>query len=226
MIATETRNGATIAEPVVDQVKATIRENGIDVFVVDPFVASHAVSENDNTKIDAVARKWAEIADECGCAIELVHHVRKGNGFREEIGPDDARGAGALVAKARSVRVLNGMTKDEGEKAGVDSHRAHFRVDNGKQNLAPPSTVATWFELKSVGLGNGRVDLPADFVGVVARWTWPSALEGLPDDALARVQRALSEGQWREHPRLSVGQGAPLRPPSGWTSAKSATRSA
>ena len=205
VLATETRNGAMIAEPVVYQVKKTIRENGIDVFVVDPFVASHAVSENDNSKIDAVARKWAEIADECGCAIELVHHVRKTGGA--EVTAEDARGASALVAKARSVRTLNVMTQDEADRSGVDSRRSYFRVDSGKQNLAPPSDAATWFELKSVGLGNGRHDRPEDYVGVVAPWSWPSALEGLPDDALARAQRALADGQWRESSQATAWAG-------------------
>ena len=91
VIATETKHGATIAEPVVSQVKATIRENGIDVFIVDPFVSCHRVSENDNNKIEAVAWEWAKIADECDCAIELVHHSRKTNGA--EVTAEDSRGA-------------------------------------------------------------------------------------------------------------------------------------
>jgi len=75
-----TRNGAQIAQPVVDQVVATIRANDIGLLIVDPFVASHRVTENDNPAIELVAATWARIADVTGCAIELVHHSRKTGG--------------------------------------------------------------------------------------------------------------------------------------------------
>ena len=107
VIATEDRNGATIAVPVVDAVKATLLAHKIDVLVVDPFVSSHRVSENDNNKIEAVAWEWVNIADACDCAIELVHHSRKTDG--DKVTADHSRGASALLGKARSVRVLNGM---------------------------------------------------------------------------------------------------------------------
>src|SRR5262249_19665623 len=73
IVASETRLGVKIAEPIVAAVTATIRTNKIDVFIVDPFVASHEVSENDNMKINKVARVYADqIADPCNCATELV----------------------------------------------------------------------------------------------------------------------------------------------------------
>ena len=88
----------------------------IDVFVLDPFVKTHGVSENINGAIDLVARKYAGIADEADCAIGLAHHVRKAssNG-RAEVTIDDARGAGSLVDAARSNRVLNVMTDRRGD---------------------------------------------------------------------------------------------------------------
>jgi hypothetical protein len=64
VIATESRDGIEIAVPVVEAIKAEIIGNSIDVVQVDPFVACHTVSENDNTKIAAVARVWATIAEE------------------------------------------------------------------------------------------------------------------------------------------------------------------
>ena len=62
-----------------------------------------------------------------------------------------------MVAAARSVRVLNNMSKDEAVKAGidVDRRRFFFRSDIGKANLAPPSEKAAWYNLASVPLGNG-----------------------------------------------------------------------
>jgi RecA-family ATPase len=95
---------------VVDGIRAEIVAKAIDVLQIDPFVASHTVAENDNTKIALVARQWAAIAEETGCAVELVHHVRKlGNGSTV-LTVEDARGASALIAAVRSARVINAGT--------------------------------------------------------------------------------------------------------------------
>jgi hypothetical protein len=52
---------------------------------------------------------------------------------------EGARGASALIAAARSARVLNTMSDSEARKAGVENRRAFIRIENGKANLAPPS---------------------------------------------------------------------------------------
>ncbi len=139
---------------------ATIRANKIGLMIVDPFVASHRVVENDNPAIELVAATWAEIADVTGCAIELVHHARKTNGA--EITVDDGRGGSALLAKVRSARTLNGMTDNEAARAGVENRRAYLRVQNGKANLAPPAGAAEWYRLESFDLGNGGDGRPSD----------------------------------------------------------------
>jgi RecA-family ATPase len=92
-IARDERLGFSFAVPTVDAIKRTIVENQIDVMIVDPFVSSHAVTENDNTKIDAVAKAWGRIAGETNCAIELSHHTRKGAHGQFEHAVEDARGA-------------------------------------------------------------------------------------------------------------------------------------
>jgi hypothetical protein len=58
VIATETEYGARIAQPVYEQLKAQLIERKIDVLIIDPFVSSHEVSENDNRAIDAVVKAW------------------------------------------------------------------------------------------------------------------------------------------------------------------------
>ena len=113
-----------VARPVIDAIKATVSENKIDVLVIDPFVSCHRVSENDNSAIDTVAREWADVADATGCAVELVHHVRKVGDV--EVTVEDARGASALLSAVRSARVLNRMTQDEAEKAGVENGKTLF----------------------------------------------------------------------------------------------------
>src|SRR5665213_3014303 len=49
----------------------------IDVLIIDPFVDSHSVSENDNTRIEGVVSTWRGIAEDAACCVNLVHHSRK-----------------------------------------------------------------------------------------------------------------------------------------------------
>ena len=197
VIATTTKDGAKVAEPVVEGLVATITANRIDVAMVDPFVSSHRVSENDNAAIDLVAKAWNRVAEIGRAAIELVHHVRKGQGGGAEFTVEDGRGAGALLAAARSARVLNPMSKDQAERANLASHRGYFRADNGKANLAPPPDRSEWFKLASVELGNGPGG--GDHVAVVEPWQWPDMLEGVTVDDLRKAQRAVAAGRWREN---------------------------
>lgn len=199
IIAEQTRTGAIVARPIVDAVIATIKANAIGLMIVDPFVASHRVVENDNPAIELVAATWAEIADVTGCAIELVHHARKTGGA--EITVDDGRGGSALLAKVRSARTLNGMTDDEAARAGVDNRRSYFRVQNGKANLSPTPDKADWYRLESFDLGNGSEGQPSDSVAVVTRWTWPDAFAGVTVSDLRGVQVAIAAGRWRESPQ-------------------------
>jgi hypothetical protein len=173
-------------------------EREIDVLIVDPFVSSHTVSENDNMAIDLVAKQWGAIADACNCSINLVHHVRKQNG--EAATADSARGASSLIGAARSVLVYNRMTKDEADKAGVPPEQAryHFRVDNDKANLAPPES-ADWYRMNNVDLDNG------DAVGVACPWKMPDAFDGVSVRDTMEMQKRVGEGpdgsgatHWRE----------------------------
>lgn len=199
VIARADHNGVKVAMPMVAALGRTIRENKIDLLIIDPFVASHAVPENDNGAINAVCRQWAMLAEETGCAIELVHHVRKGAAGQNEYTVDDARGAGALLAAARSVRVLNRMSKDEASKAGIANPRSFFRVDNGKANLAPPAESSTWREIVSVSLGNDRGAIRGDSVGVVMPWTWPDRSGAVTLDDVRTIQEAIAVGDWRSN---------------------------
>ena len=190
VIATETEYGARIAQPVYEQIKAQLLERKIDVLTIDPFVSSHEVSENDNRAIDAVVKAWGRLADECNCSINLVHHVRKGNGA--EANADSARGAKALVDAARSVQVFNRMSPDEASLAGIaeDQRGFYFRVQNDKANLAPPDKAA-WYRMNNVSLDNG------DQVGVACPWKWPELFEGISTAHLIAVQKAIDLGEWR-----------------------------
>jgi AAA domain len=200
-IAEPYRDGV-IFGPDAKALSEEITAKRIDVFILDPFVKTHGVSENINGAIDLVARKYAGIADEADCAIGLAHHVRKatGNG-RAEVTIDDARGAGSLVDAARSNRVLNVMTEDEATAAQVkpEQRKSYFRADDGKANMAPPAENATWFKIVSIGLGNHEVFELGDFVGVVASWALPDVFVGVTTDDLPKVQAAIDGGSWAKN---------------------------
>ncbi|GJE77238.1 AAA family ATPase [Methylorubrum suomiense] len=202
VVARQERSGIVLAEPVLENLRTDILGKMIDCMMVDPFVSCHEVDENSNGAINAVATAWADLADRTEIAIDLIHHSKKTGG--NEVQVEDARGASALLSKARAGRVLNVMSKEEAERAGIENRRSHFRVDSGKANLAPASSdAATWFKLESVMLPNGGkvkgIPLDGDSVGVVTAWQWPDAMEAVTVSHLREVQRRMAQsGPWRE----------------------------
>jgi AAA domain len=204
VIATKVKDVAVVAEAAVNGLVSEIKRLSIDALIVDPFVSSHKVPENDNGAIDAVAKTWSRIGRECDCAVELAHHIRKpSSGSTADITVDDARGAGALKDAGRSVRVLNVMSKEEAESVSVkpDQRRRYFRVEDGKANMKPPAENIEWRKIVSVPLDNSTEEADGDWIGVVIKWKMPGALEGFTASDLLRVQKRISEGEWREDPR-------------------------
>lgn len=199
VIAEQTRNGAMIVRPVVDGLVAEIAARGIDVVVIDPFVSCHSVPENDNTAQDTIVKEWGKVADRADCSIHLIDHTRKGIGGDTEVTTESSRGAKSKTDACRVVRVLNRMSKDEGEKAGVENHRLYFRAYNDKANLAPPADESEWYRLESVDLENGTALGPGDSVGVVHTWQWPDAMDGVTGGDFDRVAATIRAGKWREN---------------------------
>lgn len=195
--ATEDRDGFAIAEGVFAQVTAAVRERGISVVIVDPFVSSHTARESSNEAIDAITKRWKRLAQETGCAVVLVHHTKKLGG--REVTAEDGRGAVALRDAARVVLTLNVMSQSEAEELGVSDpalRRSLVRVDTGKANRAPPDAAA-WIKLESQCLDNGDGTEPADYVGVACLWEKPDVFHGLSAWHLYMVQQELVAGDWR-----------------------------
>lgn len=201
IIAERKRDQTALNLPTIDALKRQIFDRQIDVFMADPFVSVHAVPENDNGAINLVAKSFADIAGDTASSIDLIHHVRKSGTGQIETTIEDARGAGALMGAVRSARVLNVMSIDEADKAGVtrENRRSFFRVDNGKSNMAAALDRAVWRRLVSVPLGNATDDDPQDFVGVVTPWTMPGAFDGISADDLQAAQSAIAAGEWAEN---------------------------
>lgn len=184
--------------PVTEALADEMLARKIDVLMLDPLVSAHRASENDNGKMDELAKALSMIAETTQSAILAAHHTAKLKGT--EANAEAARGASALVNAARSVPSINKMTTEEGNRYGVvgDARRRYFRVYDDKGNRAPPADVSAWYHLHSVALCNGPVGDDGDSLPVVVRWFPPDAFDGLSVAHLRLVQEAVSDGEWRE----------------------------
>ena len=195
-LATQTSQGTQVFEPVVEALVAALKAREIDVMIVDPFVSTHNVTENDNNAIQKAATAWKTAAVDAGVAIALAHHTRKLNG--QDATAEDARGAGALIAKARDARALNPMSEREAQTLGVDRHEFFWTGPGGKSNMAKRTGHKTWFRMVTVGLGNARsLTEPEDKVGVVVSWKPDYSVEELPAEAIDRLEAIMVGREWR-----------------------------
>ena len=166
LFARADRTGAVVRLPDVDACIQQIREHGIGLFVVDPFVETHEVGENSNEQVKAVAGMFREVARAADCAVLLVHHTAKppqGASDGHAGNMNTARGASALVGVARVVQTLFSMSEKDAERHGVAKEERHLllRLDDAKANLGLLGPEARWFRRTGVELPNG------DEVGVL-----------------------------------------------------------
>lgn len=201
IVADRTPNGI-IATPHAEQLSEAIKKNGIKTLSVDPFVKAHYADENDNKQIDDVLSTFAQIAHDTGCAIDLVHHVRKPAQGAVGVAGDinQARGASALSGAVRSARTITVMTDKEAEQFGILPTKKFWfiRLDDAKANMSPPSSGAYWLERQSVFIGNATMG-DGDSVGVVEPWSPPGGFDNI-DVAKAReialaIDKHLPDGE-------------------------------
>lgn len=188
--------GGVVAYPDQDALMREARAHGIGLIVVDPFVKSHALDENDNTHMDAAATAWAEVAEAAGAAVLLVHHTRKSSPGAPEHTAEAARGAKSLTDAARSAAILSAMTAAEAEQLGVAAAERwrHVRLDDAKANLAPLA-AARWFRLATVALGNATDAYPhGDQVAAIEPWRPASPWVAHSPAELNRVLDQLAAG--------------------------------
>lgn len=198
IIAKELNQQVTVVEPIAQSLKDEILRLKIDLLVVDPFIHSHAVSENSNEAIGAVSDIWKEIAHECNCGVELIHHTRKiAPGV--EASATDARGASGLVGAARSVRAISRLEKSVVERHGIkENHKRFYFFGDGKSNLAPPPESSYWRKLVSIDLDNATPEyVNGDSVQVSTTFIPPDAFSGITTQNLVDVQLAISRGDER-----------------------------
>jgi len=188
-LAAESREGLITNDALLDFMIRKVKENNIGVICLDPFVSAHLVNENNNGSIQAVVAMLRKLARDTNSSVQLVHHIRKGNGDDATI--DSVRGAGSLIGAARAARVINRITPDDAMALGVDEHEALglFRVDDGKANLAPPSDKAVYRRMISVEIANG------EHIGVATEFKLPDLFDGVTTKDLYDVQRTVAEAE-------------------------------
>ena len=205
-LAEEGKNGRVICEPQLEAIVWTIRELGFDALFIDPFASTHSVSENDNASIQKAATAWKMIAYRCNIAISLAHHTRKPIGNGTATTANDFRGADALVAKARDVRALNSMSKEEANQYGINANESMSYIwigPGGKSNMSPKTNEKTFYKIISCGLGNGQsLNEPEDRVGVVTQWH-PPKIDIRPDPEQLEALKTIMEKRtlWRAAPQ-------------------------
>ena len=198
-LAAESRDGLITNDDLLAHITRKVKENNIGVIILDPFVSAHLVNENNNGSIQAVVAMLRKLARDTNSSVQLVHHIRKGNGDDATI--DSVRGAGSLIGAARAARVINRITPDDAMALGVDEHEALgiFRVDDGKANLAPPSDKATYRRMQSVEIANG------EHIGVATEFKLPDLFDGVTADNARNVQKLVQQAEANQTPyRASV----------------------
>jgi hypothetical protein len=198
----------------IEKITKFILDNEIGVLILDPMVQFHRVQEIDTAAMESLVKDVLQpIAYTTNCCIELSHHTRKGgqNFGGAEITADDSRGAGAAINAARSVRVLNRMTKGEAETHGVkdEDRRLHLRISRDKTNMAPPGK-ARWMRLASIDIGNATATLPADNVQAATAWDYPKAFEGVTVETMHFMRAKVSKQSYRKDIRSPDWVGRPL----------------
>jgi hypothetical protein len=189
-------DGFTVAYPDEQALIEQIQLNQIGIVVCDPFAESHSLEENSNPHMVKAAAAWRRVARATGCAVLLVHHVRKG----DATSIDAARGAKALTDSARVGLLLTTMTATEAEGFGIptDDRHQYVRLDDVKRNMAPAGRAA-WFQLAQVPLGNGRPGYPnGDNVAAISAWqppdVWQTTAVHDLNAALDRIDAGLPGG--------------------------------
>ena len=179
-----------VDQSVIREMMATIKGEGIDVVSLDPLKSTHRVSENSEA-MDDVIEAFKDIADECDCSIEHVHHTRKGPRAAHEVTSDDSRGSTSIMAAWRDGRVVNVMDAATATACGIDNRFRFIKLESDRPNMTVRGDNEKWFYLASASLENGDAEGPPDSVGVVVPWSLPSkSAEAKASDA-TRILEAL-----------------------------------
>ena len=155
------------------KLERTIVKRKIDIVMLDPFIKSHGLAENDNNGIDAVAQILTDLCIKYDIAVDVPHHMAKG--AADPGNANRGRGASALKDALRLVRTATVMTPEEAKALGWAKSSAArlIRLDDAKLNIAPMNE-AKWFRLVGIDIDNATELYPSgDNVQTVEVWNPP-----------------------------------------------------
>ena len=191
-------HGRPIISNLAAKLARTIVARQIDMVLLDPFIKTHAINENDNSGIDEVAQVLTDMCGTLNIAIDVPHHMSKG--AADPGNANRGRGASSLKDALRLVRTATVMTLEEAQGFGVieADRRRLFRVDDAKLNIAP-MVEAKWFRLVGVNIGNATDLYPAgDNVQTVEPWKPPDLFTDISvpvlNSILDKIEAGLPDG--------------------------------
>lgn len=113
-----------------------LMQTEMDVLVIDPLGGVLGIEEDNNSAISQAMTYLADLAQNCGCGIELIHHSTKEG--RKAINGEDinsaVRGAGAITDRVRSARTIRSMTEKEATAYDVADKLDYIAPFYGKAN--------------------------------------------------------------------------------------------
>lgn len=115
--------GRVVETEIADALVNLLQAHTIKGLVVDTFVRTHSLNENDNAQMGALLVIFEKIAVEAQCAVILIHHQPKDNSNR----PYASRGASAITDNARSVISLETVSKNDADKFADEDIRIAVR---------------------------------------------------------------------------------------------------
>ena len=168
--------------PCVQEMLNFLKEQQIDILLLDPMVKSHTLEENSNPDMDKVMTIAKEIATRANCAIWFIHHSAKAG---VEFDVTGSRGAGAIMAAARIGGTIGKPSQDEIAKFGFDSSVIRFNTA-AKINLSAPSPEdIQYLRLRSQAVGNG------DYVQVAELVESTSIVDSMDKYLFANICKAI-----------------------------------
>jgi hypothetical protein len=212
-LMTVTDGEAVANDYLINELIKRINAQGIKYLVIDPLISFHEVDENNNGEVERVVSIFRRIASETKCAIDLIHHTKKGGGDSESHAgnAESTRGASSLINAARIATTLARMTKKRAKDWGLDWERGRrmLRLDSSKGNYSLPDESAHWFEMTSVPLPSGEeigVPVPFDatkYIDAAKKDKESASKEELEQWRQAVFEEALKIGANKDGGRLS-----------------------
>jgi hypothetical protein len=190
--------GLILNNDAVTDICALIKDRGIGLACFDPFKSLHRIPENDNTNMEVIADALKIIGIRTNASVAVDHHIRKPTQGQAEATAADARGASALINKARLSRVCNPMTTQQAITARLKEaeRKYYFRADVGKVNITEPED-AVWFKKVPVLCDNG------EYTPVVTTWTYPNAFDAVTPEHMHCVREMARTGSYRRDPQAN-----------------------